>query len=582
MKTNKFWLGALALLATGVMASCSNEEPAVNPDNGTEQVGDKYMAVRISMPTMMGTRAEGDEETGETNNSTLADGTNKVFEEAVGNESAIDKANVRFYFYTSDFQPFTLVKTNVNGTVEETNMVTPQSLTIKDQDGNVTYQEGILVLGTPSAPYIGKTPKYVACAINLTDAKFREIANKTMNDIENINIVKSPESDGTYKWNLFAMTSSTYADEVDAGDGKGKTMRKVIAAEIKEGMLTSSVEAAEKNPVNIYVERLVSKVRVKGLDTYTSKAEDGSDATYDIIGTDGTKKGVTLKVELTGWQLRNRNMYAKLFKYINKNATAEDYFSNWNDPNYHRCYWAETPVDDSYLVNDEYDIYSADQFKLGNYDADDATLAQNYSYTYPSTAWQPASSYVSKGKTIAINPQINRDCNATAVVVKGVVKLVNEDGSLSEGLDLVYWGGGYYTLAAFNDMVINAYNTKHESELPASAVKLVATGNNLMKATVVSGEINDNVEDRFVDISYWKNGVTSYYINIKHANKVNGDPLFGLVRNHIYENNISGVVGLGVPGNDPKNPEDETESYLACTINVLNWRVVSDNIVLGK
>ena len=58
---------------------------------------------------------------------------------------------------------------------------------------------------------------------------------------------------------------------------------------------------------------------------------------------------------------------------------------------------------------------------------------------------------------------------------------------------------------------------------------------------------------------------------------LNGKP--GVVRNHIYDYKIDGIVGLGVPGNEPNIP-DLNETYLAARLYILEWHVVSNNVTL--
>ena len=61
---------------------------------------------------------------------------------------------------------------------------------------------------------------------------------------------------------------------------------------------------------------------------------------------------------------------------------------------------------------------------------------------------------------------------------------------------------------------------------------------------------------------------------------------FGMVRNHLYDVTISAVQGLGTPVYDadktitPEKPEEDQFSYIAAKINVLAWRVVSQEVTL--
>lgn len=569
MKTNKFWLGALALLATGVMASCSNEEPAVNPDNGTEQSGSKYMTVRISNVGNAGTRG-------------LAEQVPAEIENAVGDEAKISAEDLRFYFFDENYAPFYLIQTQVDGTVSRTNMVQPTTISHEiDKYGNETYTNGVLVLGKTDTPYLGKTPKFVVCAANLTENQFNRLAGKNMNDMYNdcemqktVNgIVDGDDSNATLDWTKFRMASSTYVNEeyADPTLPEGQTRKaKVIASEIfdkgDKKNIFDNADDAKATPVHIYLERLASKVRVTGIDTYSvmKKDADGelSEQEFTLLGADGSETKKTLKVELTGWRLANRATKAKLFKDVSADG---DYFANWNDPFNHRCYWALTPADPT-LINTSWNIYDANQFALTNYDDKKAT--ENIMYTYPNTT----------PKSIATTAS-DRSKESTGVVVRAIVK--DSDGNVVE---LVRWNGEYFLMSEFRKIVVAKYNSTPgiEDEATVDDVVFVKKDNSdgkhpnqyvaRCKAVTYNGSYDD--------LQVWTGGQTSYYVNIQHATTKSGEPLFGLVRNHIYQLDLNNVVGLGVPGNDKTDPEDPTESYLACKILVLNWRVINNSVVL--
>lgn len=85
----------------------------------------------------------------------------------------------------------------------------------------------------------------------------------------------------------------------------------------------------------------------------------------------------------------------------------------------------------------------------------------------------------------------------------------------------------------------------------------------------------------------YNEGRTYYYTTIQHltedASKLGH---FGVVRNHEYRINIKSLGGFGTPVYDPKHvivpvkPTD-TSSYMAAEINVLQWRVVNQNVDLN-
>ena len=79
----------------------------------------------------------------------------------------------------------------------------------------------------------------------------------------------------------------------------------------------------------------------------------------------------------------------------------------------------------------------------------------------------------------------------------------------------------------------------------------------------------------------WKDGYTYYYFDIKHlGNKI------GVVRNHIYDANITKLTGLGTPVYNPdeiiypEKPIDDEETFIAAQINILSWRIVKNDVEL--
>lgn len=94
------------------------------------------------------------------------------------------------------------------------------------------------------------------------------------------------------------------------------------------------------------------------------------------------------------------------------------------------------------------------------------------------------------------------------------------------------------------------------------------------------------------NLFYWKGGKTYFYTNIRHQgfNGLVGDGasnfLYGVVRNHVYKVKLNGVYGLGTPVIDPDkpinpdHPGDERPSYIKAKINILPWRIVTNNATI--
>lgn len=84
----------------------------------------------------------------------------------------------------------------------------------------------------------------------------------------------------------------------------------------------------------------------------------------------------------------------------------------------------------------------------------------------------------------------------------------------------------------------------------------------------------------------YNDGMTYYYGDVKHLGAEGKLGEFGIIRNHSYKINVTGVKGFGTPVYDPvyrvEKPETPTdkESYISAQINVLSWRTVSSDVIL--
>lgn len=559
MKLNKLFLGAIAALASAAMVACSDDAPK-GPDTPVEG-GEQYMAVTIKS-------------VGSNSRTTPAD---TEFEgPATGSpESDINTTNIRFYFFTADGSPFIMTGV-VNGTVTHTNMVEPKEISVVNNTNGLpsTTINGILVLGTPDEGYKGNKPSKVIAIVNPKhDDKFVRYANKPLATIKDY---KVELNDLDFK--TFTMTNSSYYDE------KGN---EIYYTDVT-GHIFDTQKEAEDQPAQIYLERLAAKIRVKGLTTYPAQNRNATGTltttSYKIVtGLDanGNEQSITttLNVQLQGWNLVNRTGHSYAIKKISNFAPTGNNapFADWNDATRHRSYWAETLANQpSDFYSTSYDINSASVTWLGNFDTNAPTT--NITYTYGNT-------FFAKGEQ-GVKSATDRSTLATAIIVKATVCIPGADGADDTPVELVKWFNNYYTLSGFQAVVANAWNTEHAMQIQPNQVQLTYTSANKHKVQV---SIDGNLQDyeRFKDIYYWNKGLTSYYTNIKHHSAdpdiANDVDLYGVVRNHIYDYTFSGVIGLGIPGNDPDEPEPTQDSYLAAVVNCLNWLVVNNpNVILGE
>lgn len=548
MKFNKLFLGA-ALLSMGVFTSCSNdEEPANNSGQGNAK-GDGYIAVRFETAGIGGSRADSD-----------------TYEVGLDSEGKVEAANTRFYFFDAAGNPFRMADAgNINGNVYDgdgnaDNMVTPLEVKPGTTPGN-GKTTGVLVLGKGTDGYEGLVPYQAVCVSNGTESFMNSLANKNLKELA-IEVANGDD-------NRFMMSNSNYKEALKYG-------AVTIGDKIK-----STPEAANADPVDFYLERLAVKVRIKSGQVTEFIAQEAttmegvttySDAKYSIYQADGSvKKDVNLRVVLADWLLVKTTNNA----YTIKQLPDADPWLNWSDAAYHRSYWA---VSSATSVNKPYfDIYNAlttdDQVNTAWTDLTSSGL-----YTWE---WTGATT------NVASENDRKHEANATAVVIRANVQenVAGEGESEKwENIELVKWAGTYYTLAAFKQQVVNTYNPTATDKVTVDDVKLVYVGGNDAGNGKNGGENYWKVQvknadyNQYSQIKYWKDGVTSFYLNIKHTKDNEGNNVYGVVRNHIYEYSIDKIVGLGVPGNNPDQEAGET--FVSASLNVLNWKVVSNSVTL--
>lgn len=329
---NKFFLGIMGALA---LTACSSEEviPDQKPIEGEGKP--RYMSVSIRNANP-GTRAEGE-----------------LYEEGYGFEN--DVKSLRFYFFDGDGKPIEInsAKAQSYFDCESTDINNTGS-----PDMNQTVEKilnAVIVINSADASIGTKIKQMVAVAnfnsIKTTLKNQAESENLSLEELQSIVGNETTLNVAAYANNGFVLTSSSYYDN-------GET----CAVEIKETDIKESRELALAQPVDVYVERVVAKVRVKTAwnDDFKNNVISGVKfANTDAFGTDeyeaialktsddknitvnNTVNGDPVYVIFTGWNLWWTTDKSYLIKKIGDwGSTLNDW---WNSATYHRSYWAENP-----------------------------------------------------------------------------------------------------------------------------------------------------------------------------------------------------------------------------------------------
>lgn len=174
----------------------------------------------------------------------------------------------------------------------------------------------------------------------------------TKDDLRSLR-VSSPYFFSSKGERFFTMANAVY---VEGGEAK-------LASEVNpEHVFTTALEAIEQvwkgnAAVTAYVERLSSKVKVRYADGVSqgsdapvfTPANNGMTVFYDLVdGVPHYKKSVypnlpdfnpyRYRVRLTGWGLNALEQETYLFRNVSPMA---NYFTGWNRPADHRCFWSE-------------------------------------------------------------------------------------------------------------------------------------------------------------------------------------------------------------------------------------------------
>lgn len=543
MKIFKFFPLACAAL---MMCACSSDNDIEG--GSTNPAGDaQYLAVNIVNVGTTPTRA------------TLpgyADGT--------AAESKINK--IRFYFFHADGSAYGLK--NATGGVDNYIEKTITTTDMGTADGTNTVgaiTNAILVIeGTtkqaPASVIAVVNPESITPALG-TDPK-------SLNDLTN-NVTGKQFYTIATKDN-FAMTNSVY---VEAG--------RTVCPSLVAGHIGTDKTTAEANPVKIYVERVVAKV---GADLSTLTANAAGTTKYGMkVGTYSSKD---IYAVIDGWGVADENGTANVEKHITNSWKDADLgISTWTTADYHRSFW-ETSV-----------AFDASNAKVNHNFNDYKAAHDGIVYTLPNTP------------TAATTDIYNNDL--TKFLVTATLRYQDEHGAWQNAEICKYQGVEYLGIDALKEAIATTFNVYYTeaggvyTPIQAGDVDFTTTGTSLkdyqVSPVLKTGKTyykknptgtgytpltTENISTYPAEVR--KEGKAYYYIPISHLGAATTDlAYYGVVRNHWYKVKVNSLKGFGTPVyKDTKTIiptiPDDSNTYLAAQINVLQWRVVEQSVDLGK
>ena len=586
MKQFTMFSSVLASALMLVVASCSSSDVT----GGDAQTGNgttSYLAVNL--------KTVGNAPTGNARQTRFyTDSQNGTYEDGDEKESTIQ--GVRFYFFNADGTPYIL--NNVNG---KGNYI-DRKVNVNPGDQSQTVEgitETILVLNGEN---------HVAPASMLT----------VINPDINPGLLKD---DAPLRWSVmrkeligtkfcddthFMMSNSTYEE---AGNDVCTTQL--------TGMTYASSGDAEKNPVNVYVERVNAKVNADVVGNFEKETADVvldgvsmKDKQKTKVGEltlpkeDGTSDKKEIFAYIVGWGLASENGKAELFKQIDTQKFTDEILGiyPWSSADYHRSFWSlsvpftGTGANKNEPLNHKFSEYT---HELGE-----------AVYTLPNTP------------TEAIDEAHIYDNTLTKFVVAARLAYKDADNSLKPAEICEYKGQEFLGIDNLKKVFLNEISRYYKNVSPAgqpakyenltssditfttdapsgTQAKDYEVFATLAKPDITlyeqKGGVWNEVTDKSVVYNMLqgtpaevrKGGMAYYYTTIKHLGKKGKLGEYGIVRNHSYQISLNSIKGFGTPVYNPEKiivpaiPSDD-KTYLAAKINVLSWRVVPSQVDLDK
>ena len=576
MKMNKL----LGLLVCTALCACSNDESGIIP-NDTPNVftGDKaYIKVRLADAGTLTRAQEGDFEYGT-------------------NEQSIKNAS--FYFYDADGVFVTQGDVWTDGSASTT---TPA--------GNIEFASNNIVVlkGLDKKSY----PRYMVTVLNKPTGF---VHGKTLDEMQtvladnNAEGIYYPATTNNVTTNYFTMSTTSYTET---------NREKHFVTEVNEGNISlepMTDASAIANTVTVYVERLAAKVTLKVSDNLPKDANGRYPIKVTVAGENnsagsGDIASEDLYVELLGWKLNATAKKSFMVKNIDAAWMDNDLGFTWNRPTDRRSHWGKSF-----------------NYGFSGYPENAAGVPANSEYL----------NYVDleNGLTALENPaycaeNTNTNTIVTANFPTGVTsillkaKVCDANGN---ALDLVRYNGLLFKQDSFLEYVLNVLQTRNQldvwyangtdeegnaryTQIGKEYVKLEHVGDGKVKVVFTNEHgtslyaedgsncsdqtitaLNDDLASASADAIAYNGGLMYYNIPVEHLN--NGDVAengtipeakYGVVRNHHYVVTIDKLekIGRGIfDGNEKIVPGDDPDAYYVCAkINILSWKIVSQNVEL--
>lgn len=602
--------------AAALMTACSNDEPV--PGNGPEDNGEGVTAyLQVNIQAAGDIMSKAGHEDGD-----LVNGDKKDEEEK---EHLIN--NAKFYFFDANglFVQEASVWNGGNDNGDHGSI------------GNKIEYIGknVLVLkGLTSNEY----PNYMLTVLNVPDY-FAPTRGMTLDQVRDALVdIYDPES------RFVMSTSSYIDDTVTDKYGTNKLKTTNFHVQPAGTSTPDNVfeNADPKDVVQVYVERLAAKIDVT-FASGVANADGYYPIKVSVAGNPNDEgnldEGLTqLYIKFSKWGINataeNSHMTKNIKDFTVDGANAP--YANWNAPLFYRSYWGKSVVykQENPVLN--YIAYNQATVNFGDADycpentniADyifnsDKQLLDKYvtSVIFAAEVFEKVGDEYKQLDLVRFNGLLYRKADFLAYVLDNLntrkeieyyqlwavtpvegqtpVKDYKQVDADALKLDFVLYDGegkGTGIIKVVSNLTTeDTYVKKNEDGTYTEGVNF--TAEEIAKLNENLAKFYNGVASESIANAY-NGGKMFYSVPVKHnksleteQNKGVVEGFYGVVRNHWYEIKVNKVESLGhgvfVPGEGstpgepliPDDPKDPTY-YLGATINVLSWKVVSQEVDL--
>ena len=542
----------IGMLACSAMVACTNEDlPEV--DNGNEQQSGEQAFIAVNI----------------VNSNTTSRGISNSFENGTAEENAFDKAT--FFFYDASGNPY-----NVSGT---NNFVEKEykDVTITTSTGNVEEEVGpvLVIEESQNVP-----PQKLLVVLNAPSGLNGLTLEKVREQVGSYGLTVSTDAEPKVTYtsgSKFVISNSVYKNET--------TGSMVDAVDLTAANIAPDAKTANDNPVNVYVERTVAKVKVTDKRTETK---------VGVTVKDESNQNVEIHAQIVGWKVTNITNKTNLLKKIDPEWDNTALGLTWNDAPNFRSYWADT--------EDKPVVHPWNYNELTNAEG-------TFDYYFENT--KANVNEVTEGDVVTTPARHNKSQLLVAVKLAA-------SADAATGVTICEWFGTKYTLSGLQTAIANSLNTQIYYKADKSSIKpeditfyqesddeTIVKEKRYLSYAILDNEDNTLTDETFMDANgaaltlaqvneklaavhpalIWNGGMSYYFIDIEHFGT--GETAYGLVRNHLYDITIGKIEGLGTPVYDPTKiitPEKPVEefSFISAKINILAWKLVKQEDVTLK